>query len=283
MMGGAITVDSVEYKGSRFCISLPHLSVAPAEKCSTGEKAFNPKEIIFREATVLVADDVANNRLLIKEFLRPWPITIIEAENGEDTVQLARQHLPNAILLDLRMPVMSGSDAMEQIRKDRDTKSIPIIALTASSMKGEREKMLDMGFSGYLTKPIRKATLVRELMHFIPYTKTTEDSPPDRTIPVEPINRERLPLVIEQLENTYMQAWEQARKNQIFDEIGRFAQRIHALGEENGVMPVKKYGEDLSAQVESFDVEKMNTTLEEYPQLVENIKNLYTDEYDKGG
>lgn len=274
MMGGAITVDSVENQGSRFCISLPHVSVAPAETRSAGEGTFNPKAVVFQEAKVLIADDVANNRLLIKEFLRPWPINAIEAENGEDAVILTREHLPDVILMDLRMPVISGSDAMQQIRGNQNTKSIPIIALTASSMKGEREKMLDLGFSGYLTKPIRKTTLVQELMRFIPYTNATGDFPVDQIITVEPVNREHLPQVIEQLETKYMQEWTEARKNQIFDEIGQFAQRISALGEENGVTIVKKYGDDLGAHVESFDVEKMNATLDSYPQLVDKIRHL---------
>ncbi len=275
MMGGAITVDSVENQGSRFCISLPRVSVAPEETRRAVEGAFNPKEVVFQEAKILIADDVANNRLLIKEFLRSWPISTIEAENGEDAVLLARKHLPDVILLDIRMPVLSGSDAMKQIREDQKTQSIPIIALTASSMKGEREKMLDLGFSGYLTKPIRKTTLVQELMRFVPTTQSTAQSPDDRNITVEQINRERLPRIIQLLENKYKQEWTKARKNQIFDEIGDFAQRISALGEENGVMTVKKYGDDLSAQVESFDVEKMNATIDSYPQLVEKIKSLY--------
>jgi CheY-like chemotaxis protein len=274
MMGGTIAVDSVENQGSHFCLSLPHVSLAPAETHSAGQRAFNLNEVVFQEAKVLIADDVASNRLLIKEFLAPLPITTIEAENGEDAVLLTRKHLPDVILLDIRMPVLSGSDAMKQIREDQHTQSIPIIALTASSMKGEREKMLDLGFSAYLTKPIRKTTLVQELLRFIPHTQAIEQSPAGRTITAEPIDRERLPQVIEQLENKYMQEWAGVRKNQIFDEIGQFAQRISALGEENGVMMVKKFGDDLGAQVESFDVEKMNTTLNEYPQLVENIRYL---------
>lgn len=276
MMGGTITVDSVENRGSRFCLSLPHVSVAPAETRSAGKGAFNPKEIVFKEAKVLIADDVATNRLLIKEFLAPWPIiTTIEAENGEDAVLLTRKHLPDVVLLDIRMPVLSGSDAIKQIREDQHTRSIPIIALTASSMKGEREKMLDLGFSAYLTKPIRKTTFVQELMRFIPYTKAIEDSLADQTITEASVNHERLQQVIERLENEYMQEWTEARKNQIFDEIGHFARRISALGEENGVTTVKQYGDDLGAQADNFDVEKMNTTLNDYPQLVEKIRALY--------
>jgi signal transduction histidine kinase/AmiR/NasT family two-component response regulator len=277
MMGGGITVDSEVNQGSRFCISLPHVIVATVENRNDIESTFNPQEIVFQEANVLIADDVATNRMLIKEFLRPWPLTSIEAENGEDAIRLTRKHKPDVILLDLRMPVISGSDAMKQIRKDQSTRSIPIIALTASSMKGEKEKMMDLGFSAYLTKPIRKATLVQELMRFLPYTKNSEDIRTDRTITSEPINRDLLPSVIEQLENRFMQEWTETRNNQIFDEIGQFARHISELGENNDVMLLKTYGEDLSTYVESFDVEKMNTILNDYPQMVEKIKSFYEE------
>jgi hypothetical protein len=111
-------------------------------------------------------------------------------------------------------------------------------------------------------------------MRFIPYTKATEDFSADQAMTMEPVNRERLPHVINQLEKKYMQDWTEARKNQIFDEIGQFAKRISTLGEKNGVIIVKKYGDDLGAHVESFDVEKMNTTLNDYPQLVEKTRSL---------
>jgi signal transduction histidine kinase/response regulator of citrate/malate metabolism len=275
MMGGTITVDSKESQGSRFCISLPRVAVAPADSTTNAEMAFNPNEIFFNETTILIADDVASNRLLLKEFLRPSPITTMEAENGEDAVRLALTHKPDVILLDLKMPVLSGIDAMNQIREDIDIGSTPIIALTASGMKGEREKMLDMGFSGYLTKPIRKATLFQELIRFISHTKVIKDILEDPTIAVGPVDLDLLPQVVQQLENRYMRKWKEAKKNQVFDEIGEFAQHISALGEAKKVKLLKTYGEKLTAHVESFDVENMNTTLNDYPKMVESIKSLY--------
>jgi CheY-like chemotaxis protein len=217
---------------------------------------------------------VATNRLLIKEFLRPAPIIPIEAENGDDAARLALEHKPDVILLDIRMPVLGGVDAMKKIVMDDNTRSIPMIALTASSMKGEKEKMMDLGFSGYLTKPIEKATLFQELMRFIPHTRATEDLPSDASPAVEPINLNSLTKVLGQLENKYHKKWTEAQKNQEFDEIAEFAQHIMKLGVENNINILKTYGEDLKAHVGSFDVEKMNTTLNDYPHMVETIKTL---------
>ena len=274
MMGGTISVDSAENRGSRFCISLPHVPVAPDDNRIDAEGDFNPNDIIFHASTVLIADDVATNRLLIKEFLRPAPITPIEAENGEDAVRLALEHKPDVILLDIRMPVLGGVDAMKKIVMDDNTRSIPMIALTASTMKGEKEKMMDLGFSGYLTKPIEKATLFQELMRFIPHTMATEDLPGDASPAVEPINLNSLTKVLGQLENKYHKKWTEAKKNQEFDEIAEFAQHIVKLGVENDIKILKTYGEELNAQVGSFDVEKMNTTLNDYPNMIETIKIL---------
>ncbi|MGD8833847.1 MAG: ATP-binding protein [Desulfobacteraceae bacterium] len=276
MMGGTISVDSAENRGSRFCISLPHVAVAPADNRADADGTFNPNDIIFSASTVLIADDVASNRLLIKEFLRPAAITPIEAENGEDAVRLASEHKPDVIFLDIRMPVLSGIDAMKKIVENENTRSIPVIALTASSMKGEKEKLTDLGFSGYLTKPIQRATLFQELTRFIPHTRATENLPSDAPPAAEPIDHHCLARIIGQLENKYHQKWTEAKKNQEFDEIAEFGQHIMKLGEKNDINILKTYGEDLQAHVGSFDVEKMNMTLNDYPNMVETIKTLNT-------
>ena len=213
--------------------------------------------------------------MLVKEFLRPSPITTIEADNGRKAVDLSREHKPDVILLDLKMPVLGGIDAMKEIRKDEQTREIPVIALTASSMKGEKERMINLGFSGYMTKPIRKATLYQELVRFIPHTKEIMETQSDPSVELGEIDMELLPKVVDQLENIYMRKWKIAKKNQVFDEIGDFADHIKALGERRKVDILKNYGENLGAYVTNFDVENMNTTLNDYPKMVEDIKSLY--------
>lgn len=274
MMGGTISVDSAEGWGSRFSISIPHVQLANDDIRTDSIAAFNPEDITFQEATILIADDVPTNRMLIREFVRSSPLTLIEADTGEDAVRLAGKHKPDVILMDLRMPVVSGLDAMKRISADLDTRSIPVIALTASGMKGEKEKMMEQGFSGYLTKPIRKATFYRELSRFIPHTcKEKKDDEQARDALVE-LNIERLPQVIEALEDTFMQTWSEAKQNQFFDAIGEFADQIIRLGEENSVILLTEYGKDLRMHVESFDVEHVNTALDAYPELIQSIKAL---------
>jgi signal transduction histidine kinase/DNA-binding NarL/FixJ family response regulator len=274
MMGGNIEVQSKENQGSRFRLLLSGVRLAESPAEADNEVVFNPEKIAFEPDSVLVVDDVATNRLLIKEFLRSTKLTTIEAENGEDAVHLAKEHHPAVILMDLRMPVLDGIEAMKRIRADDDTRSIPVVALTASGIKEDQASILREGFSGFLTKPIKKATLFLELCRFIGYCELEEalsrqpDSAPGVTDP-------RLAAkVVGLLEGKYMQTWKQIRKNLFFDAIGEFGHRIGELGTAYALTGLAQYGEELSMHAENFDVERMNATLNAYPDIIAAIKSL---------
>ncbi len=105
-------------------------------------------------ARILVADDNPMNLYLTIELLEMEGHTVLTAANGEEAVREARAGLPDLILMDLRMPVMDGVQALRRLRDEEATRSIPVVALTASAMKGAREKILAEGFDGYIEKPI---------------------------------------------------------------------------------------------------------------------------------
>ncbi|RJQ49771.1 MAG: response regulator [Desulfobacteraceae bacterium] len=275
MMGGNIGVHSEKDRGSRFDISIPHVRVASVVVKSDMDDAFDPEDIVFEKATVLIVDDIASNRLLIKEFLRHTEITPIEAENGEDAVRAAKSQKPAVILMDLKMPVLSGIEAMRRIGMDKDTQSIPVIALTALGMKEEKEKIMNEGFAGFLTKPIRKAVLFRELAVFIGHSRKGKVIQEDQAIAWDRVNLSILPDVIEALENKYMQLWKVTRQNLFFDDIGEFARQICELGGKYSIEVLKNYGEDLSVHVKGFDVEHVNKALNAYPGIIADIKALY--------
>jgi signal transduction histidine kinase/CheY-like chemotaxis protein len=275
MMGGTISLQSEENEGSRFRIFIPHVPVATASVRNEPDNSFDPDEISFEPATILVVDDVATNRLLVKEFLRHAQLATIEAENGQDAVILAKAHKPDVVLMDLRMPVLGGLEAMKQIAADPDTQMIPVIVLTASGMAEEEERMLAHGFAGYLTKPIRKATLFQELIRFIAHTRKLKDAPDERMTAMEQADASRLPEVIEKLESRYMRLWTQVRKNLFFEDIGEFARQISDLGEHFDLRILKTYGKDLSAHVENFDVEHMNSALDAFPRMTATIRSWY--------
>jgi CheY-like chemotaxis protein len=113
--------------------------------------------------TVLIAEDNAVNRELLRELLEIRGYTVIETCNGEEALDQIEKVQPDILLLDLNMPVLDGFGTIERIRKNPRFRSLPVLAVTAYAMQGDREKILTAGFDGYLSKPINSTTLQQEL------------------------------------------------------------------------------------------------------------------------
>ena len=103
---------------------------------------------------ILIAEDDEMNRRLIKDVLMYYGYEVMEAANGEEAVKLAAKHKPDLVLMDLRMPVMNGAEAIRQLKNSSETKAIKIIAVTGLAMRGDRENTMKMGADGYMAKPI---------------------------------------------------------------------------------------------------------------------------------
>jgi len=114
-----------------------------------------------------VVDDNELNLQLACDVLEIAGHETLAAVNGRDAIEIAASEHPDIILMDLRMPVMNGEDALSEIKAVTHTQDIPVIALTASAMIGEREKLLEKGFDGYISKPIDVTTFVGKVEPFL--------------------------------------------------------------------------------------------------------------------
>ncbi|UCE40876.1 MAG: response regulator [Candidatus Aminicenantes bacterium] len=103
---------------------------------------------------ILIIEDNPMNMELTTDLLKVSGYVIIQAETAEEGIAMAREQLPDLIIMDIGLPVMDGLSAVEILKKDEKTKDIPILALTSYAMKGDREKILEAGCEGYLAKPI---------------------------------------------------------------------------------------------------------------------------------
>lgn len=119
-------------------------------------------------AKILLAEDNASNRYLENYLLESAGFTVLTANNGSDALRLALAERPDLILMDIQMPEMDGYEAAQQIRKDPRLAAIPIVAVTSYAMTSDRAKALEMGFVGYIEKPIHPQTFVAEISRFIP-------------------------------------------------------------------------------------------------------------------
>ncbi len=103
---------------------------------------------------ILIVDDNEKNRKLVRFVLRNSGYETLEAEDGEQGIKLAKETVPDLILMDIQMPVIDGIEAFRILRSEPATKDIPVIALTSYAMSGDRDKLLRAGFKGYISKPI---------------------------------------------------------------------------------------------------------------------------------
>jgi two-component system cell cycle response regulator DivK len=118
-------------------------------------------------AVILIAEDDPMNREMIRRYLQLAGYEVITATNGEQAVEMAGSEMPALILMDLGLPVLSGWDATRQLRMAPETRAIPIIALTAYALVGDREKALAAGCNDYETKPINFSRLQMKIQGFL--------------------------------------------------------------------------------------------------------------------
>jgi two-component system cell cycle response regulator DivK len=112
---------------------------------------------------ILIIEDNEKNRKLCRDVLQVKGYRTIESETAEVGLDLARGQTPDLILMDIQLPGMDGITAMKQLKADAQTKTIPIIAITASAMTNNRTSMLAEGFDGYQTKPIALKDFLSEV------------------------------------------------------------------------------------------------------------------------
>jgi two-component system, cell cycle response regulator DivK len=111
-------------------------------------------------AQILVVEDNERNMRLFCDVLQASGYRTLEATTGESAVALALEHGPDLVLMDIQLPDIDGVEALDRLRADERSASLPVLALTAQAMEGDRERFLAAGFDGYLSKPVNIAEFV---------------------------------------------------------------------------------------------------------------------------
>src|SRR5262249_51243380 len=117
---------------------------------------------------ILVVEDNDKNRYLVPFLLRHEGFEVIEAVDGRQCLDAACRELPDLIVLDIQMPEMDGYETAWRLKDDPRTASIPIVGVSSFAMTGDREKALQLGFAGYLEKPIARESFVQRIRGFLP-------------------------------------------------------------------------------------------------------------------
>ncbi|MBF0099308.1 MAG: response regulator, partial [Desulfobacterales bacterium] len=175
MMNGRMWVESEEEKGStfHFVISLKECTYELPEKLVSDETVFQSKlRDKLKGAWILLVEDNKINRQVATEILERIGVTVLIAKDGKESLEvlkgleLKRQRI-DAILMDIQMPNMDGYEATQGIRSQKEWQAIPIIAMTAHAMKGEKEKCIAAGMNDYVSKPVELPQLLTALTNWV--------------------------------------------------------------------------------------------------------------------
>ncbi len=193
-MDGVLSVTSEVGKGSVFKIALNQVAIAPLEEADVAEKNPLVKKEFFKPATILIADDVESNRELLAEVFKDTEINAMVAANGQDALLFAEEHLPDLILMDLKMPIVNGYEVTRLLKSNNNTKHIPIIALSSSITENEEELHKKYGFDGSLPKPVSFTNLFLIMSQFLAIETITEKP---KSFGLEEQSTQSVPLIAE--------------------------------------------------------------------------------------
>ena len=280
LMNGEISVTSRVGEGSTFTILLRDVKIIakrrpPKER---EDQTIDLTRVSFESASVLVVDDAEDNRTLVREWLSRAGLNVLEAEDGEEALRLARESCPDLILMDLKMPRMDGYEALKRLKSDPMTREIPVIALTASVGPMVESEIENAGFNGYIPKPFKIPDLMKKLSEHLSYA---EKETPNRGEEIahhgEELRFEEiegLDELIDRLRTEIAPRIEELSGAMEMDEIEEFARDLDELARKYKAEGLSKYAEILHDCAESFDVTGVKNSFNKFTEIMGELRRI---------
>ncbi len=263
MLDGFIELKSKERHGSIFSLYFNNVKIAAFEKITTDSDNPETENICFMNATVLICDDNEHNRTMIKSFLDSKNLNVLEANNADSCINIAKVFKPALILMDTVMPGMSGKEAAEYIKSDLELAFTPIIALSSKAVNNNSQC-----FVSVLHKPISKHKLILELTKYLKCHDVAEVSDKNLNSETEYEILSFSPALRKLLNTESIEKWNQVKLLMVNDEIEEFALYIKQLGQDNNNYGLFNYGEQLYESASNFNIDNMITLFNKFLILI---------------
>ena len=254
MMSGDIAVASEINEGSTFTLSIPFLTIAPHDE-SSGQLPSTKVENVTLHGTVLLAEDHDDNRQLISRILTSLGLTVIQARDGEEAINLCAKHQPDLILMDIQMPNIDGIESFKTLRQREFTQ--PIIAFTANGVAFDVDYYIELGFDDCLTKPIDQVRFIRTISHYL-----NQDVPQQAQAMFTSVDMKDL---VEDFTNSLPE--EHAKLLSLvarddYEDIARLVHRLTGAASMFGFNVMATLGEEISAKIAQNKLAEVSSLLE---------------------
>ena len=276
LLEGTISVESEPDHGSKFTIYLKNIK-SFKNKIDTFEiLTIKPEKIKFAPCSIIVADDVDNNRKYIKSVLQETNIEVYEAQNGLETYSLAQIHKPNLIITNIKMPGLDSIELVAKLKSNSELSNIPVIATTTSINVKEKLNIQNGVFDGILIKPIQINDVFLELMRVLPYEIIKEEisNEINEIVSISAISDNNLKEVFATLNQEFFEIWKTFESQQPLAKVEDFAYKIKDLGSKYDLQILISYGNRLIIAINNFDVDTMLKALKDFPKLISTFKTI---------
>jgi PAS domain S-box-containing protein len=268
MMNGSILLESIPGQGSTFQVQLKQVPVLVASQVSLNDDLLiRIEDICFQGSRILIVDDIDSNRNLLQEMLKRYNLELMDAENGKKALELMLETPPDLVIMDIRMPVMDGYEAIACIRSNPALEKIPVVALTASVLAQDYQSVINAGFNGYLHKPATLHQIVTTLCNYLPHEILSRKN----SLAVSVADKPALESITDEQKAVFTSIWEDAlrplyettRRNKNFRKIGELANALESQGINLGWTHLVALGAHLEDAVKRFDIAEVNRILEQ--------------------
>lgn len=291
MMNGIITLQSQLGQGSIFTLVFPEVRLSgtgeePILRPTYQDESLNQ----FVPSTILVVDDIDSNRELIGGYFANTHHFLLTAQNGQEAIHLAQSHNPDLILLDLRMPGMSGLAVASQLKAHPQTQTIPIVVLTASSSQEEKEEIEHL-CSGFLRKPVSRPQLLNEIKKYLKlaapnWEPSSKQGGQPRVFDEPDLSLSRCPAqlsdLLTQLQQEEKVVWSTLQQTLKTRDVRQFVERLEVWGQEYCCQILLDYTTTLRASLETFNWEQLSQAVAAFPAVRQSIQALCQEDQSKG-
>ena len=268
LLGGTVELTSQLGYGSCFTFHFPNVRIVnDASNPTKNDLDEDLSQFAFNE--VLIADDVASNRELIKGYFADTNCNMLSASDGLEALELAKKHRPDLILLDVRMPYLNGHQVARSLSKFPETKDIPIVIITATSGNSNLIDLEEI-CQGYLYKPVSRSQLV-EVLKRIFEGKNLNDTEAVVTEQPNIAATSLHPELIIKLRREQAN-WTELCKTLKSSDLRDFITRLKTWGEKHQCQLLQDYACRLQSQMETFDWGNLPQTVNEFSQIVKAIQ-----------